>query len=56
MNILEIIKNPIFILSIIIIIGIIIYFIVSRTLPNTRTICKENQEIIKVRYKIYKIN
>ena len=46
MNILEIIKNPIFILSIIIIIGIIIYFIVSRTLPNTRTICKENQEII----------
>ena len=46
MNILEIIKNPIFILSIIIIIGIIIYFIVSRPLPNTRTTCKENQEII----------
>ena len=46
MQIPNIIKSPIFWLSTCIIIGIIIYFIVSKSTPNTRSLCKSNEEII----------
>ena len=46
MNILEIIKNPIFILSVFIVLGIIIYFMTSKSTPYIRNTCKETEQII----------
>jgi len=46
MQIPNIIKNPIFWVSIIIITGIIIYFFVSKSTPNIRSSCNSNQDVI----------
>lgn len=46
MQIPNIIKNPIFWVSIIIITGIIIYFFVSKSTPNIRSSCNSNQDLI----------
>jgi hypothetical protein len=46
MQIPNIIKNPIFWVSIIIITGIIIYFSVSKPTPNIRSPCNSNQDLI----------
>ena len=46
MQIPNIIKNPIFWASIIIITGIIIYIFVSKSTPNIRSSCNSNQDLI----------
>ena len=46
MNVPEFIKNPIFWLVIVLIITIIIYFVMSKATPNTRTTCTSEQVLI----------
>ena len=46
MKIPDFIKNPFFLVSVVIIIAIIIYFIVSKSSPNFRSSCKSDEDII----------